>query len=137
MSYNQCISCTMWSHITYKVYITKVVENDINYNFIYILKVVKKVCNGIKLYWAGWKCTVYKLLAYGYLNNLNKLGRYCDKHVHVHVGCAVVFLLRLHNKFNHLHMEKLQWPHQKYICWTVSKNKSTFNHWLIYQHTHK
>ena len=44
---------------------------------------VKKVCNDIKLYWSGWKYTVYKLLAYGYLNNLNKLGRYCDTHLKV------------------------------------------------------
>jgi hypothetical protein len=114
-------------HIMYYVilYYLQSIHNKSNWKLykLYILKVVKKLCNGIKLYWSGWKYTVYKLLAYGYLNNLNKLGRYCDKHVHVHVGCGVVFLLRLHNKINHLHMEKLQWPHQKYICWTVSKNK--------------
>ena len=59
---------------------------------------VKKVCNGIKLYWSGWKYTTHththththtqhthtqKLLAYGYLNNLNKLGRYCVTHLKV------------------------------------------------------
>ena len=26
---------------------------------------------------------IYILLAYGYLNNLNKLGRYCDSHLMV------------------------------------------------------
>jgi hypothetical protein len=34
-------------------------------------------------------------------------------------------------------MEKLQWPHQKSIGLTLSKNKSTFNHHLIYLHTHE
>jgi hypothetical protein len=47
-----------------------------------------------------------------------------------------VFLLKLNNKINHLCTEKLQWPQQKFNCWTLSKNKSTFNHRLIYQHTH-
>jgi hypothetical protein len=32
-----------------------------------------------KLYRSGWKYIVYKLLAYGFLNNLDKLVRYCDK----------------------------------------------------------
>ena len=50
---------------------------------LYILKVVKKVCNGIKLFWSGWKYIMYKLLMYGYLNNLNKLGRYYDSHLKV------------------------------------------------------
>jgi len=31
-----------------------------------------------------------------------------QKDVHIHVGCAVVFLLKLHNKINHLRMETLQ-----------------------------
>ena len=35
------------------------------------------------LYWLGWKYIIYKLVAYGYLNNLNKLGRYCDSHMKV------------------------------------------------------
>jgi len=56
--------------------------------------VVKKVCNGIKLYWSGWKFTVYKLLAYGYLNDLNKLRRHYDKHLkvvksHSHISTQV------------------------------------------------
>ena len=29
------------------------------------------------------------------------------KDIHIHVGCAVVFLLKLHNKINYLHREKL------------------------------
>ena len=59
------------------------------------------------------------------------------KDIHIHVGCDVVFLLKFYNKINHLHKEKLQWPHQISICWTLSKNKITCNHHLIYQHTHE
>jgi len=46
MKYNQCISCTVGSHITYRVYVKMVSKHNIIY--IYILKVAKKVCNSIK-----------------------------------------------------------------------------------------
>jgi len=59
------------------------------------------------------------------------------KDIHIHVSCVVVFLLKLHNKINHFHRENLQWPHQISICWTLSKNKITCNHHVIYQHTHE
>ena len=35
------------------------------------------------LYWLGWNYITYKLVAYGHLNKLNKLGRYCDSHMKV------------------------------------------------------
>jgi hypothetical protein len=31
-----------------------------------------------------------------------------QKDAHIHVGCAVVFLPKLCNRINHLHMEELQ-----------------------------
>jgi len=50
---------------------------------LYVLEVVRKYVMVFNLYWSGWKYIVYKLLAYGYLYNLNQVGRYCDKHLEV------------------------------------------------------
>jgi len=41
----------------------------------YILKVVKKYVMVQNLYWLGWKYITYKILVYGYLNNLKKMER--------------------------------------------------------------
>jgi hypothetical protein len=85
MRYSQCISCTVGSHFTYKVYI----KNSLK---LYILKVVKKY---VMIYnCIGQDGNIYKLLAYGYLNNLNKLGRYCDSHLKVVKSCVVTFSLK-------------------------------------------
>ena len=46
-----------------------------NYRPIYILKSAKKYEMILNLYWSGWKCIVYKLLAYGCLYKLYELGR--------------------------------------------------------------
>jgi len=35
------------------------------------------------LYWLRWNYITYKLVAFWYLNKLNKLGRYCYSHMKV------------------------------------------------------
>jgi len=66
------MSCTMGSHITYKVYI-KLVSN---YKKLYVLRVVKQYVIVLNLYWSGWIYIVYKSLRYGDIYNLSQLGSY-------------------------------------------------------------
>jgi len=56
--------------------------------------VAKKYVTVYNLCWLGWKYIVYKLLAYGYLNNLDKLGRYCGS-PHQHSSCRLKIITHI------------------------------------------